>query len=486
MKYRPRWAGRTLRGRLTVGLVAVLLAACAVTGVTTTLLLQGFLVSRLDAQLTSAGGRFSASLEHGQIVPGGSDGDSDNAVPGQSVGTLGVRIENNLVTNAVVVNPDGRSRKVTFSAADIASLRAIPAGGRPRSAHLDGLGEYRLEAVAGRDGDIQITGLPTHEIDEIVGRLTAIEVTLFAVVVTISGLITAFGVSRTLSPLRRVADTALHVSELPLTEAATQLPGVIAPRDPTTEVDHVSVAFDHMLDHIRNALRARDDTEAGLRQFVADASHELRTPLATIRAYSEYASRSGDQLLEVAPAAFARIDAAAARMATLVDDLLLLARLDAGRPLASDRVDLTQLVVEAVDDVRTAVRDHRWLLDLPDEPIVVTGDAQRLHQVLVNLLGNAGAHTPAGTIVTTILSVRGDRTYLDVCDDGPGIAPELQAGLFNRFTRGDSARTGHGSTGLGLAIAHGMAAAHGGTLEVASRPGQTCFSLNLPRPTNIS
>jgi two-component system OmpR family sensor kinase len=483
MMARPTWRGRTLRGRLTLGLVVVLLVAFAVTGIATALFLRGFLLDRLDAQLTSAGGRFSANLEHGQSGPGGTDGDIDNAGAGQSVGTLGVRIVGQRITNAAVVTDDGRNRTLIFNGRDAAVLRSVRAGGGGggRTIHLHRLGDYRVRAVAGRDSDVQLTGLPTDEVDDTVDRLVVIEAILFGVVVTISGLVIAAGVSRSLLPLRRVADTALHVSNLPLTEAATQLPGGIAPANPTTEVDQVSVAFDHMLDHVRNALAARDHTEAGLRRFVADASHELRTPVATIKAHSEYAARSGEALPEVAVTAFTRIDLAATRMATLVDDLLLLARLDAGRPLARDTVDVSQLVLETVDDTRTAAPDYHWHLDLPEEPVEVIGDGDRLHQVLANLLSNARAHTPAGTTVTTRLWRTDDEVHLEVCDDGPGIAADLQADLFDRFTRGDPSRaTGHGSTGLGLAIAHGIAVAHGGGLEVTSRPGRTCFDLRLP------
>jgi two-component system, OmpR family, sensor kinase len=478
---RPRWAGRTLRSRLTIGLAAVLLAAFAVAGIVTTLSLRFFLLSRLDAQLQSAGGRFSASLEHGQFAPGGDDGDADNAVGGQSVGTLGVRIVGHRITNAAVVGDDGHNRTLTFTKGDTSQLLGLSAHRSASTIRLHRLGEYRVQAVAGRDGDTQITGLPTHEIDETLGRLIAIEGALFAVVALASGIVIALVISRTLRPLRRVADTALHVSELPLTAAETQLPDGIAPAQPSTEVDQVSVAFDHMLEHIRNALAARDHTENQLRRFVADASHELRTPLATITAYAEYATRSDETLPDKTATALTRISAAAARMATLVDDLLLLARLDAGRPLAREPVDVSQLVLDAVDDARTAAPDHHWQLDLPEDPIEIVGDNERLHQVLANLLSNARVHAPPGTTVTTALSVANRHVTVEVVDDGPGIAEDQQAQLFDRFTRSDPARTsGPGNSGLGLAIARGIATAHHGSLEVSSRAGRTCFSLTLP------
>ena len=482
----PRWwrPDQTLRGRLTVGLVAVLLVACAVLGVATGLFLRTFLLGRLDDQLATAGGRFSSSLKKGPLTPGGFDGDADNAVPGQSVGTLGVRLAGGRVTDAAVVGEDGSNRRLTLTASDTRLLRELPPGGPVTSAALTGLGDYRLRAVAGRDGDIQVTGLPLAPVTATLAELAAVEAALFAVVVVAGGLATAVVVRRTLRPLRRVADTALDVSELPLTSPDAVLPARIAPPRPTSEVDQVSVALDHMLDHIRAALAVRDGTEARLRQFVADASHELRTPLAIVRVNAEYAARQSPVQPLPAPvgAALTRITAAAERMGALVADLLLLARLDAGRPLAHEPVDLTRLVLEAVIDARSAGPTHRWQLDLPDEPLTTQGDPDRLRQVLANLLTNAFAHTPADTTVTTSLRAVPAGVEISVADDGPGIPADRHADLFERFTRGDTSRSReHGSTGLGLAIAHSIVAAHHGSLRVArSLDGGACFIVRLP------
>lgn len=480
---RAQWrSARSLRARLTVLLVVVLLIAFAVTGVVTTLLLHRFLLERLDAQLISAGGRFSASLEHGQLAPGGLDGDADNAVPGQAVGTLGVRLVGGTVAQAAVVGSDGRNRTPSLGTGATRTLRDLQPGAAPRSVDLQGIGQYRVHATSGRDGDVQITGLPLGSVQQIVTRLVAVEAGLFAVVVLVCAAVTALSVRRTLRPLQRVAATALHVSELPLTDAGTPLPRVATSHRRATEVGQVADALDHMVDHIRAALASRDATEHRLRRFVADASHELRTPLATIRAFTEYARRDPDPLPEQAGTALVRIDTAARRMATLVDDLLLLARLDAGRPLACEPVDLTRLVLDAVGDARTASLDHRWRLDLPEQPVESLGDPERLHQVLANLLGNARVHTPPGTAIVTTLRDRSEGVQIEVCDDGPGIPAELLPDLFDRFSRGDRSRSaGHGSTGLGLAIASGIAVAHGGELSVDSVPGRTCFQLRIPR-----
>jgi two-component system OmpR family sensor kinase len=168
-------------------------------------------------------------------------------------------------------------------------------------------------------------------------------------------------------------------------------------------------------------------------------------------------------------------------MTTLVEDLLLLARLDAGRPLERGPVDLTRLVLDTVNDAHAAGTDHRWRLDLPEEPVVVTGDGSRLTQVLVNLLANARTHTPAGTAITVTLEPNGSMVALSVLDEGPGIAPDLLPHVFERFARGSESRSReNGSTGLGLSIVDAVVAAHGGRVELTSRPGHTEFRVCLP------
>ena len=169
-------------------------------------------------------------------------------------------------------------------------------------------------------------------------------------------------------------------------------------------------------------------------------------------------------------------------MTTLVEDLLLLARLDSGRPLVRERVDLSRMVVDVVSDAQVAGQDHVWRLDVPPDPVTVPGDEARLHQVVANLLSNARTHTPPGTTVTIGLSIKDDKAVLTVTDDGPGIPQELLPEVFERFARGDSSRSrAAGSTGLGLAIVAAVVQAHAGQVSVASRPGRTRFTVTLPR-----
>ncbi|MET0784428.1 MAG: HAMP domain-containing sensor histidine kinase, partial [Leifsonia flava] len=300
----------------------------------------------------------------------------------------------------------------------------------------------------------------------------------------LAGVIATLVVRGALRPLGRVAETATRVAELPLATGAVALAERVpeGDTDPGTEVGQVGAALNLMLGHVEEALQARQASEQKVRQFVADASHELRTPLASIRGYSELTRRSGQEVPPDTAHALSRIESESVRMTGLVEDLLLLARLDEGRELAHDPVDLTSIMIDAIGDAHVSGPDHDWEVDLPDEPVVVDGDAPRLQQVVVNLLANARVHTPAGTAVIARLTTDGDSVSITVHDDGPGIDPAISGTLFERFARGDVSRTrATGSTGLGLAIVQAVVAAHGGTVSVASEPGDTTFTVTLPR-----
>ncbi|WP_238384425.1 HAMP domain-containing sensor histidine kinase [Segeticoccus rhizosphaerae] len=493
-------ARRPLRTRLTAGLLLLLLLACTVVGLATTLALRGFLLGRLDQQLTAAGSRFAVSLEHSENTAGtgtpGRDepGEGLSDVPGQSVGTLGVHLVGGTIAQAAIVHGDGdhdQDDTASLTRADRSALARTPPDGTSRTLHLDALGDYRVRAVPGRDDDVQLTGLPLRPVHDTLERLEVVEAVVFAVVLLVTGLTGATFVRLSLRPLHRVAATATAVSELPLASGQIALPDRVPPQNPGTEVGQLGAAFNQLLDHVEASLAARHATEDRLRRFVADASHELRTPLATIRSHTELARRSPGTLTDPVDHALHRVEAASTRMGTLVDDLLLLARLDAGRPLAREPVDLTRLAIDTTNDARAAAPDHRWTLDLPEESVTIRGDQYRLHQVLANLLANASTHTPAGTTVTVRVSrhtaggqtdVQTDPVEVAVTDNGPGIPAAVLPTLFERFARGDSSRA-TGGTGLGLAIVAAVAHAHQGTVTVDSRPGRTTFHLLLPPGT---
>ncbi|ARF53803.1 sensor histidine kinase [Streptomyces gilvosporeus] len=467
---------RTLRSQLTAGLVALLALVCLAVGVTTVLALQGFLVRRVDQQLSASAGRFATSLEHEKRP----DADNRPDTRGQSEGTFGARLLRGTATQAAVVRAAADTR-VPLTDGDRRALAALPADGTGHGVRLSALGRYRVTAVPGDDGDVLITGLPLHPVEETVHRLEAVEAAVFGGALLVAGVMGALWVRLSLRPLRRVTTTAASVAELPLASGEVEMPAPVPVTDPRTEVGQVGTALNRMLGHVGNALERRHASEERLRHFAADASHELRTPVANVRGHAELALRHKGPVPGEVRRALERIGAESERMSSLVNDLLLLARLDAGRALEHQPVDLTRLVLDATDDARAAGPDHRWLLDLPETVVTVTGDAHRLHQVIGNLLVNARTHTPAGTTVSVELAADERGTRLTVADNGPGIPADIQPEIFGRFVRADHSRSrAAGSTGLGLAIVQAVATAHGGTVTVTSRPGRTQFVVSLP------
>jgi two-component system OmpR family sensor kinase len=482
-----------LRARLLSLVAALLVSVCVAVGFVTAVQLRGYLVHRLDVQLASAGGR--SFVAGGGQRPGGGDplDAQDTGVdflkaPGQAAGTLGARLQASTVVQAGVLGENGTITQL--SVGTVAGLSGVPVDGKPHTLQVGHRGQYRLIATRAQDGDILVTGLPLRTVDTTVGRLILVEVAVAGTALLLAMSAGFVIVRRTLRPLRRVASTATQVSRLQLDRGEVALAERVSEpdTDPRTEVGQVGGALNRMLDHVTHALTARQASETRVRRFVADASHELRTPLASIRGYAELTRRNRESVPSDIAYALERVESEAQRMTTMVEDLLLLARLDSGRPLAAEPVDLTRLVIDAVSDAQAAGDDHRWQLDLPEEPVTVTGDAPSLHQVLTNLLANARTHTPPGTtVVTSVASSQPGTVVVTVLDDGPGIPPDALPTVFDRFARGAQSRTrsaaGSASTGLGLSIVAAIVTAHHGTVHVTSHPGQTAFLVRLPAVT---
>jgi len=519
---------RTISGKLIIGLVVLFGLASAVVSVVTAQSLNNSLMSTLRTQVQSATSTWFTCASPDNHSPGG-DPDHDQQSPpgcydsGQAPGTF-----------LAILSSSGKVEQYhyvggsyTLTAADQAMLLNLPAPDPPGSypphgpppdpqtytRTLSSLGiEFMFTKVPGPNHTMLVTGLPLTTVNEQLEHVENTEHVLFAVALGLAVILGAGLVQFSLRPLRRVAATATKVTELPLDSGEVTLPAGVPDIDPRTEVGQVGAAFNRMLFHVERALGRRAASEARLRRFAADASHELRTPLSAIRGYAELALRHRGPVPEDVTYALTRVQSESARMSVLVDDLLLLARLDAGRPLEREPVDLSRLAIDVTSDARVARREHHWRLDLPSDPVLVRGDEHRLHQVLANLMSNAGKHTPPGSTVSVALSISGHvqaaagigsqvapdggtvergaqpggpRVELSITDDGPGIPPELLPELFERFTRADTSRArdldaAGKSTGLGLAIVDAVVAAHGGSITVTSRPGRTRFAIYLP------
>jgi two-component system OmpR family sensor kinase len=464
---------RSLTSRLVVTAVALVALVSLLVGAATTVAMRSYLFSQLDAEVVNATERiaFVDPVRFGaDDFPTPPDGGGG---PRQTPGSLSADDRSGDLAGFVLT--DTSDRALSSDALDV--LEDVPPDGRAHAVDLPGFGTYRVAVAESSGGGIRVSGLPTSEVDDAVTSLIQVEALLTAL-----GVVLAIGaglvvVRRQLRPLREVAETAHAVAELPLSEGEIDLSERVPEHltDERTEVGQVGAALNTLLAHVEDSLSARQRSETQVRQFVADASHELRTPLATIAGYTELARRRPDDKAASA-LALGKVEEESRRMTALVEDLLLLARLDAGRPLERESVDLTRLLLEAVADAQVLAPAHRWRLDLPEESVEVTGDERRLHQVVTNLLTNARKYTPDGTTVTVTARAGG----FTVLDDGPGFAPELVDHAFERFARGDASRHREGGAGLGLALVQAIVSAHGGTVALASTPGDTRIDVRLP------
>ncbi|MET4542385.1 two-component system OmpR family sensor kinase [Arthrobacter bambusae] len=469
-----------LRTRLVLVAMALLVAICGAVGVVSYASMDMVFNRQLDRQLEQASSRANDFGRPPSSFPSSPSGKPDPLeARGQAAGTLNARIDGSTVRSSGLINAQGK--RVSLSADDEQVLLTLPKDNRPVDRSLSN-GDYRLVAVE-TNGDVIVTGLPLADKQSAEASLvwTMVLVSLGGLIII--GLAGTVIIRRTMRPLEQLSEVATKVSRLPLDAGEVALAVRVPPSaaHPGTEVGSVGHALNQMLNNVSNALEARQESETKVRQFVADASHELRTPLTAIRGYTELL-RMTENFTDDGRKSLARVQSQSERMTTLVEDLLLLARLDEGQPVKVTDVDLTQLVIETVSDEKVMAPDHIWQLQLPDEPVTVRGDATQLHQVLANLLSNARKHTDAGTTVVTGVMLSADGSaVVTVTDNGPGIPEDFQGRIFSRFARADAARSGsEGTSGLGLSIVESIVEAHGGSVEVTSRPGRTEFALRLP------
>lgn len=454
----------SLRARLLLVTLALVAVALAAAGWATHAALHSFLIDRVDGDLRDAQGPALRFVTPGFGDLGGSRGRF--APAGLPEGTV-VQLR----TPAGVLTRDNRRGGGAVSLPDsvAAGYSTVDLPGAP--------GQYRMLSTSGGPGDTLIVAVPLSDVNGTLNRLLLIELAVGGATLAGLALLALWLVRLGLRPLARIERTAEAY-------AAGDLTARVADDDPRTEVGRLGRTLNAMLARIEQSFEERHEAERRLRRFVADASHELQTPLTSVRGYAELFRRGAAQRPEDLATAMRRIEAEAARMGVLVDDLLLLARLDQGRPLDRRRIDLAALAAELAADAR-AVEPGRPIDTECDAPVVVEGDDDRLRQVVANLLSNARSHTPPDARVVVRVAERGDEAVLEVADSGPGLAPGHAERVFERFFRADPSRArASGGSGLGLSIVAAIAEAHGGRAEVRSQPGAgALFRVVLPLAT---
>ena len=481
-----------LRVRLVVATTLLVAVGLAISGFVASATLRGYLVERVDERLPQDAQHFTG--------PDFNDG----PLGGTGGGELGPR-DRDFETNIYVAfyNPAG-TRYFTVHPKFGPTSQAAPNlpfaisdgsthSGQPFTvASKSGGGSWRVLATPGPAGGTVFVAESLSDVQHTVGRLELLELLIGLCVVVILAGAGYVVVRRSLKPLMEVEQTAEAIAAGDLTQR-------VPPAHPGTEVGRLSAALNGMLAQIERAFQVQRESEQSarrseeqMRQFVADASHELRTPLTSIRGFAELFRQGAVADPEELERVMRRIEDEGARMGVLVDDLLLLARLDQRRPLQREPVDLGQLANDAVEDVRMVAPGRSIDLSVGEShPPVVIGDELRLRQVLGNLLGNALQHTPDDAAIHVRLGTRTDDSgqwaVLEVADEGPGLSPEHAERVFERFYRVDAARSrSHGGSGLGLSIVGGLAEAHGGHVELDTAPGEgATFRVILPLATDV-
>jgi len=372
------------------------------------------------------------------------------------------------------------------TAALTAAAEALPIAGSEhilRTADIAGEGTYKLRACEVEPGVVLVTAAPVADLQGTMRQLITVQVVTFALALLALVVVGRAVLRRGLKPFSDMAHTARGITSHNLTGSA-RLPVRAGGGKGGPEVEELRTAFNTMLEHIDDALAVRTEAEQRLRRFVADASHELRTPLMSVRGYADLFQYAAANAPGEREKHLARLRAEAARMGVLLDDLLLLARLDAAEvetPLRLEDADLAELTREAADAFRAGHPGHRLTATVGADPVRLRLDPLRIRQVLDNLLTNAAVHTPAGTKVCVEVSVSSGTAVVRVADSGPGVPAADQERVFDRFYRVDKARSrDRGGSGLGLAVVRSLVRAHGGTVELTSRPGSTAFTIRLP------
>ena len=447
----------SLRARLLTVLVSLTALGLIVAGIATYASLRSFLIDRVDRTVTGSAQAIERSLERGRAGPAGLDAIGE-ANPGIYVGSVDA---GGTVRWAAIGTRPGETPLPQPGLS--AGQATAAAGGRDpfTVAAVTGGTRFRVKLEPFGAGQLLVVAVPLDEVDDTLRQLLLVEI---VVALSVLGAVFVLGlwlVRVGLRPLGRIEYTAAAI-------AGGDLSQRVEDDDPRTEVGRLGGALNTMLGQIEEAFDERTASEQRLRRFVADASHELRTPLAAVRAYAELFDRGARERPDDLERAMTGIQRESRRMGLLVDDLLLLARLDQGRPLERKPVDLREVARDAVESAQTLDPGRELELDAP-EPVEVEGDRERLRQILDNLLANVRAHTPPGSAAAVHVLARDGEAVVEVADTGPGLSDDQLAHAFERFYRGDTSRSRDaGGAGLGLAIAAAIAESHGGSATVVN------------------
>jgi two-component system OmpR family sensor kinase len=473
---------RSLRGRLLAATLALVAVGLAGASVATYAFLNSFLVSRVDDQLRaslSVVPQVLASSDQGPAPSG--DPDSDQAFVPFGVYAAYLDPSGHVVQVRPLVGYDRQPAPAPILPKDLPG--SVGSTGTAFRLFTTGsAGDLRYRAIAAPvvdNGGTVVVAIPLTDVADTLHRLVVVEALVVGGVLVLAAL-SALGLVRLgLRPLTDMEETAGAI-------AAGDLSRRVTPADPDTEVGRLGIALNAMLSQIEAAFAERTASEERLRRFVADASHELRTPLTSIGGYAQLFRHGAADHPEDLAKTMQRIEREAARMGVLVEDLLLLARMDEGMTVSRTTFDLAALAARAVEDARAADPDHAISL-AAGAPVLVEADEDRLKQVLDNLLANARAHTAPGTPVTVRVAQRDGAAVLEVADEGPGVPPEVRARVFERFYRADESRSrgAGGGAGLGLAIAAEIARAHGAILELVPTETGATFRLTVPPPAPV-
>lgn len=480
---RSRLSRLSLRARLLFAVAAVALVGLIVADVATYTALRSFLIDRVDQSLIAAHKPLVRTLFQAPLQPLGPPGQGERDAAALATAAPGAFVELRDASGFVLVSGSTRgefSHERPRLPYQVEGLEGAgdqsPAFFTVESSEPNG-SDFRVRAERLSDGSLLMVALPLDDVNSTLHRLVVIEIVVTGAVLLGAVLLGLWLVRVGLRPLRGIEGTAANI-------AGGELSARVPEGNERTEVGRLAMALNTMLQRIEDAFTKQQASEERLRRFVADASHELRTPVSAVGAYAELFERGAQQRPDDLARVLRGVRAETARMQALIEDLLLLTRLDEGRPLERQPVELVALTGEAVEAAQMI--GSEWPVSIEaDEPVEVTGDRMALREVLDNLLANVRTHTPAGTRAMVRVLARGGEAVLEVADEGPGLEAEDAARVFERFYRADPSRArDRGGTGLGLAVVAALVEAHGGRVELeTSRGAGATFRVHLPLAT---